>query len=492
MIAHVHAAAAPLRGTIAPPPSKNYTTRYLIASALAAGRSTVLRPAVQDDAVALVECLRRMGARIEAQDRHGAPLDFAIGNAARIDRLVVDGFGAAPRLVGDGPLMPGNAGAVLRMLLGVSALMPEVTWDTEHRDSLGKRPNRDLLDALAQLGVECRGNGPDGRLPITLRGGPGRIRAHMAARRRELALEPGEPFPVSVSAAVSSQFASAMLFLAPLLGEPVRLSVSGGLGERSHIEATRRTLIAAGVPVESSHDRRYHDVMPRAGYLPQRWQVNGDWPGTASILSALAVVPGSEAALANLADDEQGERTCLEWFAAAGCTAGAAPSTQPRTVRLAAPQQLRAACIDGDRCTDAVLALLAAAMVAEGESRFFNITNLQFKECDRVREPIEELRKVYATALAAADGTHAPPADRALLWEPDDRPDTIRITGWPAGFRGGIEVDGRGDHRVIMMLSAVALRCREGLRITGAEHVAKSFPGWFDTMRALGARVDLH
>lgn len=490
MIAHVHAAGAPLRGTIAPPSSKNYTTRYVIASALAEGRSTVLQPAVQDDAVALVECLRRMGARIEALDREGAPLDFRIANAARIDRLVIDGFGAAPRLVGEGPLMPGNAGAVLRMLLGVSALMPEVTWDTEHRDSLGKRPNRDLLDALAQLGVECEANGADGRLPITLHGGIERIRAHVARRRGELGLDAGEPFPVSVSAAVSSQFASAMLFLAPLLGEPMRLSVSGGLEERSHIEATRRTLIAAGVPVESSHDRRYHDVS-RAAYRPQRWQVNGDWPGTASILSALAVVPGSEAALPNLADDEQGERTCLEWFAAAGCTIEAPASAQPRTVRFAAPVRLRGARIDGDRCTDAVLALLAAAMVAEGESRFFNIANLQFKECDRVRETIEELRKVYATALPSADGEMAPSPERALLWEPDDRPDTIRIMGWPAGFRGGIEVDGRGDHRVIMMLAAVALRCREGLRIAGAEHVAKSFPGWFDTMRALGARVDI-
>jgi len=135
--------------------------------------------------------------------------------------------------------------------------------------------------------------------------------------------------------------------------------------------------------------------------------------------------------------------------------------------------------------------MMSAAVVANGASRFVGIRNLQFKECDRVREPLAELAAVYATALPGEDGA-LPNIAKSLWFEPTDDPDTIHITGWPAGFAGGIEVDGRGDHRVIMMLSVVALACRDGLRIRGAEHVSKSFPGWFDTLRALGARVEFH
>ncbi len=53
----------------------------------------------------------------------------------------------------------GNAGAVLRLLLGVGALLPEVTFTTDHPQSLGKRPNRELLEALNTLGAVCEGNG---------------------------------------------------------------------------------------------------------------------------------------------------------------------------------------------------------------------------------------------------------------------------------------------------------------------------------------------
>ncbi len=65
----------------------------------------------------------------------------------------------------------GNAGAVLRLLLGVLAPLPEVHITTAHTESLGTRPNEDLLAALTQLGVEVTAQEPGGRLPITLRGG---------------------------------------------------------------------------------------------------------------------------------------------------------------------------------------------------------------------------------------------------------------------------------------------------------------------------------
>ena len=57
-----------LQGTLDPPSSKNYTTRYLLAAALAEGQSLVRRPARSDDADALVRCLRDLGAVIEESD----------------------------------------------------------------------------------------------------------------------------------------------------------------------------------------------------------------------------------------------------------------------------------------------------------------------------------------------------------------------------------------------------------------------------------------
>lgn len=343
--------------------------------------------------------------------------------------------------------------------------------------------------------MEVDYTGNDGRLPMTVRGGRERIAAALARKRRELGLADGEPLPIAVSGEVSSQFTSAMLFLAPLLNETLEIHATGRLKSIPLIETTRNVLSSAGIEVESSDERHIHVVRAGQKYAARRWETNGDWPGSAAILSAAAVVPGSCIRVRRLFEDEQGEKESAAFLAKMGCTVRYEEDpAQGQTLLLESPadRPLQAAGVNGDLCTDAVLAMMGAAMVAEGRSRFVQIRNLQFKECDRVREPIEELRAVWQTVLPTLDAAAPnPPATRALFFEPEDDPDTIHVTGAPQGFEGGIEVDGRGDHRVIMLLSIVALRCRKGLRITGAEHVAKSFPGWFDTLRAMGAKVEM-
>lgn len=494
MIATVYPATSPLSGRVDPPSSKNFTTRYVLAACLANGRSVVSRPAIQDDAVALVGCCRAMGAEITALDQQGNPLEFTIENAARIDRLEIHGFGSTPRLREPGkPLNPGNAGAVFRMLLAISALLPEVQWVTDHHDSLGKRPNQDLLEALVQLGVECEARDEAGCLPITLRGGRERILAHIASEKARLGISGDDPFPVQVAGGVSSQFTSALLFLAPLLDIDLEIHVTGRLLSLPLVETTRGVLSAAGIGVESNSERSIHLVRRGQGYTPRRWETNGDWPGTSALLAAIAAVPGSEIRVARLFQDDQGEKECVPFFQAMG--AKVSHEVEPgvgEVLHFSSPADapLEGRAVNGDLCTDAVLAMMAGSLLARGESRFVQIRNLQFKECDRVREPIAELRKIYATALPDPEGGVLPTPDKGVWYEPEDDPDIIHVNGVPQGFAGGIDVDGRGDHRVIMMLSIVALRCRKGLRIHGAEHVRKSYPGWFDALAQLGVKVD--
>jgi len=498
-----------LAGRLNPPSSKNYTTRYLLLSLLAAGRSRLVFPAISDDAVAMAGCMEALGARLEARGPEGAPVEFSIANAGRLASLDVEGIGA--RLLGGGEapgggaaepptLNPHNAGAVLRMLLGVGALLPEVHFITDHPDSLGRRPNRDLLDALEVIGVRWSPRTPEGTLPLTLRGGLGRIQAALDAQVCVPPRPEGRP-RIPVSGDLSSQFVSAILFLAPLLGRDVEVVVIKGLKSAPLIETTLECLREAGAAVESSADRMRHVVRAAApgaapGYAAREWFVHGDWPGSAALLAAAAAVPGSEITVERLFDDQQGERRVVEILARMGCeTRWEAPAdaSAPPSVALRAPahaQLLRATEINGDLCTDAVPALYAAAALAAGQTRIFGIRNLQYKECDRIRRPLAELRRVFATAprFQRPDGAPDDAAlDTALRFEPADDPDEVLIQGRPEGFEGGIEVDGCGDHRVIMMLSIVALRCRLGLTIQGAEHVAKSYPRWFEDLRALGA-----
>lgn len=442
-----------LAGTATAQPSKNYTARRLLAAALARGAGTVHNVATSDDAHAMMRGVRAMGAHLE----FSPPTQPGSGGT-----VAVQGIGGRPRL--EDPAQPidvGNAGAVLRLLLGVGALLPQVTFTTSHPESLGRRPNADLLQALEQIGCTTHSQPPDGRLPITVKGG----RLHGGS--------------IQVSGARSSQFLSSLLFLSPLVGEPVEIRVVDDLVSKPAVRQTLEILADAGIAVEASADLMNFRIKPQE-YGAGETSVNGDWPGSAAILAAAAVTD-SHIELLGLSDDNQGERLCARVLQAMGCRIGFFPAREnrPAGVRVeGSPGGLRGYEFDGDPMTDAVLALMGAASLAQGRTRIHNVANLRIKECDRISEPLAELRKL---GVRCWEGHQVGDSD----------PDAILIEGNPGGYEGGIEVDGRGDHRVIMMLSIVGLRCRKGLTITGAHHVAKSYPAFFQHLALLGAQVNL-
>jgi len=420
-----------LRGDILAPSSKNYTTRYLLVAALAEGTSTVRFPAKSDDADALLRCLEALGAKLTWEDR---------------DTLRVEGFGRHPR--NPGRLDPGNAGTVARMLMGVGALLDRVEFFTRHAESLGRRPHGDLLEALEQLGARCR-SAEGGRLPIVIEGG----RLHGGK--------------VRVSGARSSQFLSSLLFLAPLVGEPVEIEVVEGLKSKPLAQTTLEVMRTAGIEVEARDDLTHFHVPSPQGYRAGDYTVNGDWPGAAAILAAAAVTH-SDVAVGRLYEDQQGERAIVDVLARMGATISR-PATA--TVAVRSTGNLTGIEFDGDRATDAVLAMAAAACLARGRSRFFNVGNLRLKECDRITEPLAELRKLGV--------------------ECREEPDAFEIVGSPKGYEGGIELEAHNDHRVIMLLTIVGLRCRKPVTILDAHHIAKSYPAFFDDLRTLGARIEL-
>jgi len=488
MIAHVFPAPGPLTGDIEPPSSKNYTTRMILASALAEGFSIVHRPAIQDDAVALVRCIGELGAKTRALTKSGEVVEFAVENATTIDRLEITGFGSAPKLQeGIAAVDPDNAGAVLRLLLGVGAVMEgPVRFETKkYPDSLGVRPNLDLVDSFEQMGVRVDKETENASLPLVLHGGRDRIATALAEVRLREGLGPDEPAPIRISGSVSSQFVSSLLFLAPLLPSPTRIEVVEGLKSRPLIKTTLQVLKGAEIDVEYDEEKIWNGLptftfQGNQQYKAKEWTVSGDWPGSAAILGAAAAIPGSSIRVKHLVDDEQGEKRCLEFYGDLGCKYDSIRGESFDGVIFNSPDQLKGnASIDGDTCTDAVLAMMGtAATVPDPDSvcQFFDISNLQFKECDRVREPIAEMNKAAGFEIAG--------------WEPFDSPETISVKGASGLFDAAIEVDGRGDHRVIMLLSIMALRSQKGLRIKRAEHVAKSFPGWFDTLKQMGVRVE--
>lgn len=417
-----------LAGTIAANPSKNYTSRYLFAAALADGESIVRRPATSEDSIALQQCVQALGAELRWDG----------------DDLRVLGFGGRPRPVST--LNPGNAGLVLRLLLGLGALLPDTLYVTDYADSLGRRPHGDLLAALQQLGLQVTAE-PGGRLPIRVQGGPVNGGA------------------VTVSGDVSSQFLTALLFVAPLLRDGLTIDVTGDLKSVAAVRQTVEVLGHAGIAVDVAGDWRRFRVPGGQAYAARDYTVPGDYPGSAAILAAAAVTR-SDVTVTGLLHDNQGERAIIDVLR----DMGAHVSHDGEQVNVQSDGHLRSVTFDGDRATDAVLAMAAAATVADGTSRFYNVENLRYKECDRITDYGAELTRLGATV--------------------SEEPAALIVTGQPAGLPGGVTADSRLDHRVVMGLTIAGLRCLEPVVISRAEHIAKSYPQFVTHLRQLGARID--
>jgi len=420
--------ASRLEGEIQALSSKNYTTRYLLVAALANGTSTIHFPAHSEDSDAMRRCIRDLGAVIEEDET----------------KIVITGFGNRPAHVRE--LNVGNAGAVLRFLMAIASLCPEVTFVNTYPDSLGKRPHHDLIDSLQQMGVEVEHQ--DGKLPITIRGGK------------------PKGGKITVSGNVSSQFLSALLFLTPMLEEDSEIEVLDDLKSKVVVGQTLEVLEQAGIVIHASDDLMHYKVPGRQQYQAKEYIVQGDYPGSAAVLAAAAVT-NSNVKIHRLAENsKQGERAIVDVLRMMEV-----PLTHENgIVHVQGNQQLKALEFDGDAATDAVLAMVAAAVFAEGTSRFYNVENLRYKECDRITDYLNELRKAGANV--------------------EERQAEIIVHGRPEGVEGGVEINAHYDHRVIMALSVVGLRAKAPLRIKDAHHVAKSYPIFFDHMRSIGAQIE--
>lgn len=417
-----------LEGELQALSSKNYTTRYLLVAALAEGTSTIYFPAHSEDSDAMRRCIRDLGATVEEDE----------------EKIVITGFGRNPKPVEQ--LDVGNAGAVLRFLMAIAALCPDVTFINRYPDSLGKRPHSDLIESLTAMGVSIEHN--EGKLPIRIKGG---------------APKGGK---IQVSGNISSQFLSALLFLTPLLEEDSEIEVLHDLKSKVVVGQTLEVLEQAGIVIHADEDYMRFRIPGGQSYEAKTYSVQGDYPGSAAILAAAAVTE-SDVIVHRLEEkSKQGERAVVDVLKMMEV-----PLTHENgIVHVKGNGKLKAVEFDGDHATDAVLAMVAAAVFAEGTSRFYNVENLRYKECDRITDYLNELRKAGANV--------------------EERQAEIIVHGRPEGVEGGVEINAHYDHRVIMALSVVGLRAKQPIRIRDAHHVAKSYPIFFDHLQALGAKVE--
>ena len=408
--------AARLRGSVRVPASKSLSNRELLLSALATGTSRVdlAGPRPGDDVHRMVLMLRTLGFAIRTRagvvEVEGSGGEIPAGSA-RVDAAdagTVARFGAALLTLGTGPYV-----------LDGSPRMRE-------------RPIAPLATALRALGARVLGDA----LPVTIEG---------PAAGGEVAL------PVDVS----SQFASALLLIGPLLGEGLVLRLIGAPVSAPFIDLTIATMRRRGV--EAKRSGAELAVLPGA-YRARDVAIEGD-ATAASYFFAAAAIAGAVTVENVARASEQGDVQMLEHLAAMGCVV----EDTPNGVRVEGPERLGALEADLSDISDTFPTLAVCCAFASGPSVLRGLAHTRVQESDRIRAVANELRRVGAEVEELRDG--------------------IRIV--PRPLHSAV-IHTYRDHRIAMAFSLAGLRVPDVV-ISDPGCVAKTFPDYFSVLSSLGA-----
>jgi 3-phosphoshikimate 1-carboxyvinyltransferase len=414
-------------GVVELPGDKSISHRYAILAALAEGRSEIFNYATAADCRSTLECLRKLGAEIDATRER-----------VRISGKGLDGLKAPKRA-----LDAENSGSTIRMLSGVLAGQ-EFTSTITGDGSLRKRPMRRVAEPLRQMGAEIRAR--DGDLaPLEIRGG----NLH--------AIDYALPVP-------SAQVKSAIL-LAGLYADGVT-AVRESVRTRDHTELALREF---GATVETAKDSIR--IQPGPKLAARQLTVPGDLSGGVFLACAALILPDSSLMLHNVGLNPTRAKV-LDFLISIGAQINLA-SVQLRDGELVGDLSVRYSQLSGGRIAGSQVAemidelpmLAALGAYTEKGIEIHDAAELRVKESDRIATLATGLRQMGADVEEFTDG--------------------LRVAGRSAGKLRGAKVDPQGDHRIAMALSVVALGAEGDTVVRDAECVGVSFPEFFGTLERL-------
>ena len=410
-----------IAGKVVAPASKSYTIRGLMCAALARGQSEIVYPLGSDDTGAAINVLRQIGINVQQKE----------------DLWWVSGGDFCEP---DADLFCGESAATWRFMIAISSLVSG-KCHLVPAPPLARRPIRPLLQALQQLGVNSVCQKGDSSVVIKgdrIKGGTTEL--------------PGD---------ISSQFISALLFIAPFTERGVVIRLTTPLESKPYVMMTMECLREFGIEVKVSTDFRGFAIL-RQTYRPIRYQVEGDWSSVSYFL-ALGAVCG-EVELVNLnPNSRQGDKILVDFLKDMGVMVEVGESS----VKVG-KSRLRALRTDLSDCIDLLPTMAALAAVADGESEFTGIARARLKESDRVAAVKEGLGRMGIIVR--------------------EEKDKLAITG--GSLRGAV-IDTKGDHRIAMAFSILGSVAGETV-LDGAECVSKTFPQYWEVLRSIGGKVEIN
>lgn len=388
-----------LQGMVDAISSKSFAHRFLILASVADTDTTIIINEFSNDIMTTIDCLRNLGVEIEINENE------VTVHPSFFQKDVSD-------------INVNDSGSTFRFLLPLVSFLSQKT-NIQCSGRLQDRPIKELVDQLKLSGLTFS----EEKLPFTVDGTFHKIDFEF----------PGD---------VSSQYISAIMMIAPLIGG-CEIKLSSKLESTGYIKITQECLKLFGVDSEILLDKVI--VKPGALKSPGKIIVEGDWSNAAFFLCANAL--GADIKVENLKKDSvQADRKIVEF--------------------LEKIENNEDYCeIDISQTPDLFVILAVVLSQKCEKSVLKNAKRLRLKESDRIKSTYDMLKSFGVNCEIEGDNL--------VIYKSEMKPAVVNSCD---------------DHRIVMSAAIASIVTKE-VEIKDWQAVKKSYPSFFDEIERLGSDV---
>jgi len=417
----------PLDCTVEVPGSKSITNRALLMAALAKGKSVLNGVLFSNDSRYFLTSLISLGYIIEVNEVE--------------NYVAINGHGAdIPKK--NATIDVGSAGTAARFLTAMLALS-DGEYVINASEQMKKRPMLPLFEALTAMGAEFTFIEKNGHLPVKVKG---------AAFNGDV---PASEVDIDISE--STQFLSALLMVAPMLENGLKINITSKKTEGSYIKITTKMMHQFGC--DTLHEGSVYEIPAGQTYMAETYLIEPD-VSAACYFYAAAALTGGHVLVKNVhSTSMQGDMKFLDVLKQMGCVI----REEREGIYVTGPEngQYSGVDVDMNDFSDQTMTLAAIAPFANTPTYIKNIGHIRLQESDRIHAIVTELTRVGINV--------------------EEERDAIRIH---PGTPHGAVIQTYDDHRMAMAFALIGLKC-EGIVIDNCECCGKTFENYFSVLDSL-------
>ena len=343
----------------------------------------------------------------------------------------------------------GAAGTAMRFMTAMLALRTKATVTIDGSARMRKRPIKELVDVLCQLGAKIEYAGESDSCPPLL--------IHQAPMRGG---------SVSINGSISSQYISALMMIAPGLSDGLTINITGGLVSRPYVEMTAAIMRDFGAQVLCTDNQI---TIKQGDYQSRTYSVENDWSAASYWYEIRSLIPDVNLRLASLhKNSTQGDSKVAEIFKLFGVETeytsdGVLLTYNPKSVAERID-------IDLQNQPDLAQTIVVTACLKGIPFRISGLSTLRIKETDRISALISQLAKLGYTVRETEDATL--------------ESDSVRRSCDKAPA-----IETFDDHRMAMAFAPASIVV-PGITIEDAEVVSKSYPKYWEHLKLIGFNLN--